>query len=88
MSSSQPRGFCVPYTSLSMARAKGKRLAPPRRVVDVGRVAALRAQGFGWKRIAVDLGSPSEPCFDTPNRVQKVGKRFLEPLKESLGCVV
>jgi hypothetical protein len=39
-----------------MARAKGKRLAPPRRVVDVGRVAALRAQGFGWKRIAVDLG--------------------------------
>jgi DNA invertase Pin-like site-specific DNA recombinase len=41
---------------LRNARHKGKRLGRPRRVVDVSRVAALRAQGFGWKRIAADLG--------------------------------
>jgi DNA invertase Pin-like site-specific DNA recombinase len=41
---------------LRNARHKGKRLGRPRRVVDVGRFAALRAQGFGWKRIAADLG--------------------------------
>jgi DNA invertase Pin-like site-specific DNA recombinase len=43
-------------SGLAAARAKGKRLGRPRRVVDVSRVAALRAQGFGWKRIAADLG--------------------------------
>jgi DNA invertase Pin-like site-specific DNA recombinase len=43
-------------SGLAAARARGKRLGRPRRVVDVSRVAALRAQGFGWKRIAADLG--------------------------------
>ncbi len=38
------------------ARAKGKRLGRPKRVVDVHRVADLRAQGVGWKRIAGELG--------------------------------
>jgi DNA invertase Pin-like site-specific DNA recombinase len=40
---------------LRNARAKGKRLGRPRRVVDASRIAALRAQGFGWKRIAAEL---------------------------------
>ncbi len=41
---------------LRNARAKGKRLGRPRVVVDVRKVAILRAQGVGWKRIAGELG--------------------------------
>jgi DNA invertase Pin-like site-specific DNA recombinase len=41
---------------LRNARAKGKTLGRPRRVVDAHRVASLRAQGVGWKRIAGELG--------------------------------
>ncbi len=40
---------------LRNARAKGKRLGRPRKVVDRSRVAALRARGLGWKRIAREL---------------------------------
>jgi len=41
---------------LRNARAKGKTLGRPRIAVDAGRVAALRAQGFSWPRIARELG--------------------------------
>jgi DNA invertase Pin-like site-specific DNA recombinase len=41
---------------LRNARAKGKRLGRPRTVVDASRVAALRSQGLGWKKIAAELG--------------------------------
>src|SRR5437899_9836404 len=35
---------------LRTARAKGKRLGRPKRVVDARRISDLRAQGTGWKR--------------------------------------
>jgi DNA invertase Pin-like site-specific DNA recombinase len=41
---------------LDRARGRGKRLGRPRRVVDADRIAVLRAQGFGWKRIAAESG--------------------------------
>jgi len=41
---------------LRNARAKGKRLGRPRVAVDVRRIAALRAQGLGWKKIAREIG--------------------------------
>ncbi len=41
---------------LRNARAKGKRLGRPRKAVDATRIAALRAQGWGWKKIASELG--------------------------------
>jgi DNA invertase Pin-like site-specific DNA recombinase len=41
---------------LRNARAKGKRLGRPRVIVDTRRIAALRAQGLGWKKIARELG--------------------------------
>jgi len=41
---------------LERARSKGKTLGRPRRVVDARKVASLRAQGLGWKRIAGELG--------------------------------
>ena len=41
---------------LRNAKAKGKRLGRPRKAVDGARIASLRAQGRGWKKIAAELG--------------------------------
>jgi DNA invertase Pin-like site-specific DNA recombinase len=41
---------------LRNAKAKGKRLGRPRKILDTKRIATLRAKGVGWKRIAADLG--------------------------------
>jgi DNA invertase Pin-like site-specific DNA recombinase len=41
---------------LRNARAKGKTLGRPRRDVDAARIGALRSRGFGWKRIAREMG--------------------------------
>jgi DNA invertase Pin-like site-specific DNA recombinase len=40
---------------LRNARAKGKRLGRPRRVVDASRIASLRAAGLGWRKISQAL---------------------------------
>jgi DNA invertase Pin-like site-specific DNA recombinase len=40
---------------LRNARAKGKRLGLPRRVVDASRIASLRAAGLGWRKISQAL---------------------------------
>jgi DNA invertase Pin-like site-specific DNA recombinase len=40
---------------LRNARANGKRLGRPRKSLDSGRIAALRAQGVGWRAIAKEL---------------------------------
>jgi hypothetical protein len=37
------------------ARAKGKRLGRPRKILDTKRIVFLRAQGVGWKRIATQM---------------------------------
>jgi len=52
------RGLIVERVKAGLrnAKAKGKALGRPRKVLDVKRIAALRAQGIGWKRIAVELG--------------------------------
>ena len=41
---------------LDVARAKGTRLGRPKVVVDVARIAKLRAQGRTWREITDDLG--------------------------------
>jgi DNA invertase Pin-like site-specific DNA recombinase len=41
---------------LRNAKAKGKRLGRPKRVVDRKQLAGLRAQGFGWKKISREMG--------------------------------
>jgi DNA invertase Pin-like site-specific DNA recombinase len=41
---------------LRNARAKGKRLGRPRKVLDASRIASLRAAGVGWRAIAKQLG--------------------------------
>ncbi len=42
--------------SLRNARAKGKRLGRPKKILDTKRIAALRGDGVGWKRIAAEMG--------------------------------
>jgi len=41
---------------LETARAKGKRLGRPKKIVDARRIATLRAQGRSWPQIAKQLG--------------------------------
>jgi DNA invertase Pin-like site-specific DNA recombinase len=41
---------------LRNARAKGKRIGRPRAPLDMKRLANLRSEGWGWNRIAADLG--------------------------------
>lgn len=43
-------------SGLSAAKAKGKHLGRPRRLVDASRIANLRAQGLSWRKIAGELG--------------------------------
>jgi DNA invertase Pin-like site-specific DNA recombinase len=52
------RGLIVERVKAGLrnARAKGKRLGRPRKVLNTERIAALRAQGIGWKGIATELG--------------------------------
>jgi len=52
------RGLIVERVKAGLrnARAKGKTLGRPRKVLDTKRVVALRTQGIGWKRIAADMG--------------------------------
>jgi DNA invertase Pin-like site-specific DNA recombinase len=51
------RGLIVERVKAGLrnARAKGKTLGRPKKVLDLKRIAALRAQGVGWKRIAADM---------------------------------
>ncbi len=41
---------------LRNAKAKGRRLGRPRKVVDASKIATLRAQGRSWRTIARQLG--------------------------------
>jgi DNA invertase Pin-like site-specific DNA recombinase len=64
---------------LRNARAKGKTLGRPKRIVDAKQVASLRAQGLGFRAIAKQLGvGGSERSIAWLLSVPKFGKRFLE----------
>jgi DNA invertase Pin-like site-specific DNA recombinase len=41
---------------LRNAKAKGKCLWRPKKILDTKRIASLRATGVGWKRIACEMG--------------------------------
>ena len=43
------------HSGLRHARAKGKRLGRPRKMVDVARIAALRTNGKSWRTIAREM---------------------------------
>jgi DNA invertase Pin-like site-specific DNA recombinase len=64
---------------LRNARTKGKRLGRPRKILDTKRIAARRAQGVGWKRIAAEMGVGVGTIYRVTLEVPKLGKRILEP---------
>src|SRR4029077_6676903 len=43
------------HSGLRHARAKGKRLGRPRKVVDAARIATLRQNGKSWRKIAREM---------------------------------
>jgi len=43
-------------SGLAAARARGKRIGRPRKVVDAERIATLRAQGRSWRAVARETG--------------------------------
>jgi DNA invertase Pin-like site-specific DNA recombinase len=51
------RGLIVERVKAGLrnAKAKGKQLGRPKKVLDAKRIAKLRAQGVGWKRIAAEM---------------------------------
>jgi DNA invertase Pin-like site-specific DNA recombinase len=52
------RGLIVERVKAGLrnARAKGKQLGRPKKILDTKRIATLRANGVGWKRIAAEMG--------------------------------
>ena len=62
------RGLIVERVKAGLrnAKAKGKQLGRPRKIVDTKRIAALRAKGVGWKRIAAEMGSESALSIVSP----------------------
>ena len=61
---------------LRNAKANGKRLGRPKRAVDVRRVAGLRTQGFGWKKISREMGIGVGTLY----RLAKEGSKIREML--------
>jgi len=62
---------------LRNARAKGKRLGRPRSALDTSRVAALRSQGLGWKKIAAELGVGVGTLYRLPLGGSKIRERVI-----------
>jgi DNA invertase Pin-like site-specific DNA recombinase len=52
------RGLIVERVKAGLrnAKAKGKQLGRPKKILDTKRITTLRAQGVGWKRIAAEMG--------------------------------
>ena len=62
---------------LRNARAKGKKLGRPKKVIDVTKIAALRAQGRSWSEISALMGmgrGTAQRALQSPpkNRPKKV----------------
>jgi DNA invertase Pin-like site-specific DNA recombinase len=54
---------------LRNARAKGKTLGRPRKIVDATRIAALRTQGRSWRDIAREMGTNTASARRAVSRV-------------------
>jgi len=70
-------------SGLAHARACGKRLGRPRAVVDVARIAALRAQGRSWASIATEMGIGE----GTVRRAALGSAKNLSETADGSGCI-
>ena len=77
---------------LRNARAKGKRLGRPKKIVDASKIAALRAEGLSWAKIAerLDLGegtvyrAAQSSAAETTITTRMQGKRLVRTLCENV----
>jgi DNA invertase Pin-like site-specific DNA recombinase len=77
---------------LRNARAKGKRLGRPKRSVDASKIAALRAEGLSWAKIAerLDLGegtvyrAAQSSATETTITTRMQGKRLVRIPSENV----
>jgi DNA invertase Pin-like site-specific DNA recombinase len=56
---------------LRNARAKGKRLGRPRKVLSDSRIASLRARGCSWRTIARQVGASARTCRRAWQKAEK-----------------
>ena len=59
-------------SGIAAARSKGKRLGRPRVKVDAARIAALRASGLSWPKIAAELGVSVGTVYGAANGLSKI----------------
>jgi DNA invertase Pin-like site-specific DNA recombinase len=64
---------------LRNARAKGKRLGRPKVILDAVRIAKLRAQGLGWKKISRELGVGVGTVLRVAREARKSGSENPRP---------
>jgi DNA invertase Pin-like site-specific DNA recombinase len=72
------RGLIVERVKAGLrnARAKGKRLGRPRKVVDARKIVLLRAQGLGWKKISREMGFGVSTVLRVAQEAEKRGSRI------------
>jgi DNA invertase Pin-like site-specific DNA recombinase len=61
---------------LRNARAKGKRLGRPRKIVDTAKISRLRAQGVSWRKIARQVGCSARTCRRAGQKSSSLGFRL------------
>src|SRR5215472_9045703 len=59
-------------SGIAAAKSRGKRLGRPRVSVDAARIAALRASGLSWPKIAVELGVSVGTVYGAAHRLSKI----------------
>jgi DNA invertase Pin-like site-specific DNA recombinase len=59
-------------SGIAAARSKGKRLGRPAVSVDIARIAALRASGLSWPKIAAELGVSVGTVYKTGQKLSKI----------------
>jgi DNA invertase Pin-like site-specific DNA recombinase len=59
-------------SGIAAARARGKRLGRPKVIVDPARIAALRASGLSWPKIAAEMGVSVGTVFQAAQKLSKI----------------
>jgi DNA invertase Pin-like site-specific DNA recombinase len=59
-------------SGIAAAKSRGKRLGRPRVNVDAARIAALRASGLSWPKIAAELGVSVGTVYQVAQKLSKI----------------
>ena len=59
-------------SGIAAAKSRGKRLGRPRVTVDAARIAALRASGLSWPKIAAELGVSVGTVYQAVQKLSKI----------------